>query len=110
MKYMIQFAIAPYFRDLLKDDLKKIPYSFKFDETKTHQTKETYDGYTQYCLEKHQCIKISYHGTLMVDHCLAEQLLEHFLKFIRKANLDLRFMLCTGMDGPNVNLKFEELL
>ena len=35
MKYSIQFAILPYLRDLLKDDLKNIPYSFKFDETTT---------------------------------------------------------------------------
>ena len=46
----------------------------------------------------------------MVDHCLAEQLLEHFFKFIRKSNLDLHLMLYIGMNGPNVNLKFEELL
>ena len=46
----------------------------------------------------------------MVDHCLAEQLLEHFFKFIRKSNLDLHHMLYIGMNGPNVNLKFEELL
>ena len=110
MKCTIQFGIAPYFRDLLKDDLKSIPYSFKFDETTTQQAKKQYDGYTQYWSEKHQCIKISYHGTLMVDHCPAEKLLEHFFEFVRKANLDLHLMLHTGMDGPNVNLKFEELL
>ena len=37
MKYIIQSGIAPYFKDLLKDDLKKMPYSFKFDETATQQ-------------------------------------------------------------------------
>ena len=48
MKYTIQFGIAPYFRDLLKDDLKNIPYSFRFDETTTQQAKKQCDGYTQY--------------------------------------------------------------
>ena len=67
-----------------------------------------YEGYTQYWSEKHQCIKISYHGTLKVYHCPAENLLQHFFAFLRKANL--RFMLHTGMNDPNVNLKFEELL
>ena len=110
MKYTIQFGIAPYFRDLLKDVLKNILYSFKFDETMTQQAKKQYNGYTQYWSEKHQCIKISHHYTLMVDHCPAEKLLEHFFEFFRKANLDLHFMLHTGMDGPNVHLKFEELL
>ena len=103
MKYTIQFGIAPHFRYLLTDDLNNILNSFKVDETKTKQAKKPYSCYTY-------CIKVWYDGTLMVDHCLAGQLLEHFIKFIRKANLDLRLMLYTGMDGPNANFKFEELL
>ena len=46
----------------------------------------------------------------MVDHCPAEKMLEHFLEFVKKVNLDLRLMLRLGMDGPNVNLKFDDLL
>ena len=108
MKYTIQFGIAPYFRDLLKDDLKNIPYSFRFDETTTQQAKKQCDGYTQYQSEK-QCIKILYSGTLMVDHCSAEKLLEHFVEFV-KANIDFCLLLHTEMNSPNVNLKFEDLL
>ena len=33
LKYTIQFGIAPHFRDLLKADLKRTAYTFKFDET-----------------------------------------------------------------------------
>ena len=51
-----------------------------------------------------------YCGTIMVDHCLAGKLLEHFLEFTEKINLDLKLMLHIGMDGPSVNLKFEDLL
>ena len=40
MNYMIQFGIAPYFRDLIKDDLKNILCSFKFDETTKKQVKK----------------------------------------------------------------------
>ena len=40
MKYMIQFGIAPYFRDLIKDDLKNMLCSFKFDETTKKQVKK----------------------------------------------------------------------
>ena len=46
----------------------------------------------------------------MVGHCPSEKLLEHYFGSVRKANLDLHLMLHTGMDGPNVKLKFEELL
>ena len=51
-----------------------------------------------------------YCGTIMFDHFPAEKLLEHFLEFTEKMNLGLKLMLHIGMDGPSVNLKFEDLL
>ena len=48
--------------------------------------------------------------TIMVDHCPAEKLLEHFLEFTEKINLNLKLMLHIGVDGRSVNLKFEDLL
>ena len=45
----------------------------------------------------------------MVDHCPAEKLLEHCLEFTEKINLDLKLMFHIGMDGPSINLKFEDL-
>ena len=110
VKYTIQYGIAPHFKELLKSDLKNKVFTFKFDETINQQVKKQYDGYVKYWSERHQSFKVSYCGTLMVDHCPAEILLEHFLEFIQKAELDLRFMMHIGMDGPNVNLKFEKLL
>ena len=46
----------------------------------------------------------------MVDHCRAEKLMEHFLHFVEKVKMNHQFMLHLGMDGPNVNVKFENLL
>ena len=51
-----------------------------------------------------------YCGTIMIDHCSAEKLFEHFLEFTEKRNLDLKLMLHIGMDGPSVNLKLGDLL
>ena len=51
-----------------------------------------------------------YCGTIMIDHCSAEKLLEHFLEFTEKRNLDLKLMLHIGMGGPSVNLKLGDLL
>ena len=82
-----------------------------FIKKRSHQqVKKQYDGYVQFWCDKSQCIKIAYCGTLMVDHCPAEKLVEHFFEFIKKANLDLKYILHIGMDGPSVNLKFEKLL
>lgn len=86
LKYTIQFGIAPYFKELLTRDLKKKVFIFKFDETTTQQVKKQYDGYVQYWSERHQCFNVSDCGTLFVDHCPAEKLLEHFLEFIQNVN------------------------
>ena len=45
MKYVIHFGLSLYFQDVLKSDLKGKPFSFKFDETTTSQTKKQYDGF-----------------------------------------------------------------
>ena len=109
-KYTIQYGIYPYLKDLLLEDIKDVVFTFKFDETTTQQVNKQYDGYVQYWSKRFNCIKMSYCGTIMVDHCPAQKLLEHFLEFVNKVKLQLQFMLHIGMDGPNVNLKFEELL
>ena len=71
--------IYPYLKDLLLEDLKNAVFTFKFDESTTQQVNKQYDGFIQYWSKKHKCIKISYCGTIMVDHCPAEKLMEHFL-------------------------------
>ena len=94
----------------LLEDLKNTAFTFKFDESTMQKVKKQYDGYIQYWSKHHNCIKMVYCGTIILDHCPAEKLLEHFLEFTEKINLDLKLMLHIGMDGPSVNLKFEDLL
>lgn len=53
---------------------------------------------------------MAYCGSLFVDHCPSEKLVEHFYEFIKKVGLDIKYMLHLGMDGPNVNKKFQRLL
>ena len=52
---------------------------------------------------------MSYCGTIMVDYCRVEKLLEHSLEFVDKVKLQLQLTLHLVMDGVNVNLRFEEL-
>ena len=53
---------------------------------------------------------MAYCGSLFVDHCPAEKLVEHFYEFVQKVGLDINYMLHLGMDGPNVNKKSQRLL
>ena len=53
---------------------------------------------------------MAYCDSLFVDHCPSEKLVEPFFEFIKKVGLDIKYMLHLGMDGPNVNKKFQRLL
>ena len=90
--------------------LKGKHFSFKFDETTTSQTKKQYDGYVQYWSECFDVVIMACCGSLFVDHCPSEKLVEHFYEFVRKVRLDINFMFHLGMDGPNVNKSFQRLL
>ena len=89
------------------EDLNDTFFTFKLYESTTQQVNKKY---VQYYSKKHKWIKIAYCGIIMVDHCPTEKFLEHFVKFVEKVKLNLKFMLHIGMDGPNVNIKFESLL
>ena len=52
----------------------------------------------------------SYGGSLFIGHCTSENLLDHYKILTEKMNLDSSFLLHLGIDGPNVNLSFEEKL
>ena len=55
----------------------------------------------------HQNITLwNYHGRSLS----CRKVNEHFLQFVEKVKIDLQFMLHLGMDGPNVNVKCENLL
>ena len=83
-KHTIQFGIAQYVKAKLILDVSKKPFSFKFDQTATSQIKKQYDAYVTYFLYFNQVIATALCGSLFVGLCTAEDLLSHFLKFIKR--------------------------
>ena len=53
---------------------------------------------------------MAYCGSLFVDHRPSEKPEKNFYEFVRKVGLDINFILHLGMDGPNMNKKFQRLL
>ena len=47
---------------------------------------------------------------LFVGHCNADDIVEHYNHFVDKLELKSDYLLHLGMDGPNVNLSFENKL
>ena len=110
IEYSFQFGLAPYFMQSLQDDFLGRAFSFKFDETTSSQVKKQYGGCIQYWSNSMRCIVVSYCRSLFVGHCPSGILVEPFIfEFNKKTNLDINYLLRIGMEGPNVNLKFQKL-
>ena len=110
-KYVIQFGIAPYVKSELLQDFEGSPFSFKFDETTTSKVQKQYDGYITYISPlANNRVVTRYAGSLFVSHCTAEDLRVHFFEFMQEVQLHTDLLLGVGLDGPNVNLKFQKRL
>lgn len=109
-QYRIKFGIAENLRKKLIYDVNNVPYSFLFDETTNNQVKKQYDAYLSYWSNRHDKVVCAYVGSLFVGHCTAVDLVEHYDEFVKRMELDSSYLLHLGMDGPNVNMSFENKL
>ena len=108
--YLIRFGIATFFKEELAKEVQGRPFTFHFDESTNSQTKKQYDGYVRFFSFTSGEVVIAYCGTLFVGRCSATDMLDHLQTFFKKQNLNVKMLLNLGMDGPNVNLAFKELL
>ena len=72
VKYMLQFGVAPLMESFILNELKGLPFSFRFDETTTFQVKKQYDAYATYKSKHFGRIITVYLGTLFIGKCTAE--------------------------------------
>ena len=93
VKYMLQFGVAPFMRSVILNELKGLPFSFRFDETTTSQVKKQYDAYATYNSKHFGCIITVYLGTLFVGKCTAEDLLNHVNDMLDKIQLSFTCIL-----------------
>ena len=82
----IQCGIYPFLKDLLLDYIKNVAFTLKFEKSTIQHVKKQYHRYIQDLSKRFQRIKISCSGTIVVDHCPTEKLLENFLEFVEKVN------------------------
>ena len=74
-------------------EMKGKPFTFKFDETTTAQTKQQYDAYGTYYSHNFGRIVTVYLGTIFVGRCTADDLLNDFNVIIEKLDLDEDFII-----------------
>ena len=78
MIHVIKFGLSPYFKESLNNDCYFKAFCFKFDEATTNQIKKQYDDFVQHWSKSQNKIAMAYCGSLFVDHCPADKLVEHF--------------------------------
>ena len=108
--YIIRHGIAIYVRNDLKKEIDDRPFTFHFDESTTEQVKKQYDGYATFFSTSQQQVTTAYFGTLFVGRCSSEDMITHFHDFFKEKSLNVKYLLNLGMDGPNVNIAFKNLL
>ena len=107
---MLKYGIADFLKKDLLFDVRGVPYTFKFDETTTVQTKKQYDGHLQYWSPSKNEIVNAYCGSTFIGHCSSEYFAMHYREFESSLGLNSDHLLHLGMDGPNVNKKFARIL
>ena len=108
--YLATFGLAPYFQQLLTEQLKEVPfYSLAFDESFNHITKKSQmDFNVRFWVASKNKIVGRYLFSSFLGHATAENLLNEFK--VGTSMLDMSKLIQVSMDGPNVNHKNLEKL
>jgi hypothetical protein len=110
LKYLIQFGIAPYVKEIIMYEMKGSAFSFSFDETTTVQKKKQLDGYVSYVDKNRDNVNGVYIGSQFLDHGASGDIIKSVCALIEDVALDFKHLISIGMDGPNVNKKFYEMI
>ena len=110
IRYNLQFGIVPHCKEQHIYDVKRCPFTFNFDESTNRLVDKQYDGYVQHWSESEHKVLNRYCSSLFLWYCTSGDLVDHFKQFVVDSELDLNYLLHLSMDGPNVNLAFQEKL
>ena len=106
--YLSCFAIAPYFKSLLKEKVKSSNgYVLLFDESLNHKLQKKQMDF-HVCVWNHDKVETRYYDSQFLGHASAGDMLEKFHSC--KEDLSCRNLIHLSMDGPKVNWKFYEMV
>ena len=85
-------------------------FTFHLDESTTSETKKQYECYVKFFSLESGEVVIAYCETSFVGRFPAPDMVNHLKTFAAKQNLSLKLLLNLGMDSPNVNSAFQNLV
>ena len=105
-KYLTNYGLAPYIKDILKDEVSKAPFSvIGFDESLNEVTQTSQmDLVVRYWDSLDERVKVRYWDSKFLGHTANTDLLKAFLSSIE--DIDLSAVIQVSMDGPFVNWVF----
>ena len=106
--YVINHGFALYFKFLLKTSIDRSDiFSFLFDESLNEATQTSeMDLYVRFWYVSDNKVNVCYCGPSFLGHGTHQNLLSHFNDFTK--DLDHSHLYRISMDGPNVNVKFNQ--
>ena len=105
LKYVINFRIALYFRDILYNHLQKSDCFISFDKSlNDYAQKFQMDILIRYFDHIENRVKVCYLDSKIFGHATHQDLFIQFMQVLFK--LDTNKIFQVSMDGPIVNLKF----
>ena len=108
--YLLWYIISEVLEAEQIQSIKDVPYTFKFDETTSTQVFKQYNGYFYDWSPMYDEVVNTYAGFLFMGHCTAVDLVMHFYEMVQPHGLKGVNLLHLGMDGSQVNTKFEKEL
>ena len=107
MRYIVNFGLAPYFKELLTGDVTNSPCNvISFDESMNSVTQKCHiDFIIRFWNEMEEQVQSRYWDSDFIGHSKATDILKHFLDNVG-GMLDLSKMIQVLMDGPSTNWKF----
>ena len=103
--YYINFGLAPYYRHILNEDIKRSPfYTAIFDETLNQMVQEEQmDVFIRYWSEDNQMVVTRYFESKFMRRPNTENIVEAMENSLESHSLPKTNLIHIGMDGPSTN-------
>ena len=110
VKYLTNFGIKPYIKDLLVESIKKSNcYIVSFDESLNKVTQNCeMDLLLRFFDPLDERVKVRFFDSRFLGHATHSDLLQHFNDAVKDLNPNHMYQI--SMDGPSVNLKFYDCI
>lgn len=104
-KYITEYGIAPYFKEIQQMKMSGKMFTYMFDESLCIiNDKKQFDAYVRYWDDQIQQVAVEYFDSAFIGIGKADVLVDVFDEMT--TNVNVKNMLQIGMDGPHVNLDF----